>query len=603
MKYIDEKFKDNSPERTVEEIATRLKGIGIELIEEWNDSGVENCHSLRVSTGNYGPGTNGKGVTRAFARASGYGEFIERLQSGLFFYKYQSFECDPEVNLQTYAPDGRYFTVEELEKNAEWFDYLTKEYGITRKALAEQCKMYAHTDDGNVLCIPFYSVFEDKYVYMPAGFIEAMYSANGCCVGNTREEALVHALAEIMERRASIDAIANGKSFPEIPDDVLSKFPVVSNILRQIRESDDFHVSIFDCSIGNGFPVVSTRIIDKKNHKYAVNYAADPVLEIAVQRSLTEIFQGRQLKDFGKNRTSEILASADEKRKATNVINQLENGSGSFTVDYCANELTCDREATSFEDNSGLTNKQLLEKMYELYRRLGKPLYIRNCAFLGFPCYKVIVPGFSESRGMRLTESIQEYALGDMVSKILRDPESVSDDDLNIVFMFDSLISGIFSRRNNFAYLAGLPLDSKKSFFIWYVTMAYCAHRIKSADRLKMYLKVLSDGDFFAGEDIQYFSCVDRYLELKHKGVDKEKIYCILKKFYYEKHVDRLKGLLENGKTPFDEYILKCDGRNCSGCRYKEFCGYETARKVIRAAGKVYSEFKDGQSKDNFIIP
>ena len=85
MRYIDEKFKEKSPEKTVETIRIILKRIGLELEETWNDSGIENCWSLRCNIkGTTEPTANGKGITKDFARASAYGEFIERLQGGLF---------------------------------------------------------------------------------------------------------------------------------------------------------------------------------------------------------------------------------------------------------------------------------------------------------------------------------------------------------------------------------------------------------------------------------------------------------------------------------------------------------------------------------------
>ena len=233
MKYIDEKFKEISPQKTVENIKNILHSVGINISEFWNDSGIENCHSLTISSEKGFPSSNGKGISKDFAQASAYGEFIERLQSGLFFYKYQSFECDPQVNLQCYAPDAKYFTKEELSQNETWIDYIVNNYdGLTKDSLLKQFEMYAHTNDGKILCIPFYNLFENKYAYLPAGFIEHMYSANGCCAGNTKEEALVHAFAEIMERKASILAITSGTPFPEIPDDVLQGFPKVSEILK-----------------------------------------------------------------------------------------------------------------------------------------------------------------------------------------------------------------------------------------------------------------------------------------------------------------------------------------------------------------------------------
>ncbi len=601
MNYIDEKFKDTSPVKTVETIQNLLKNIGLTISENWNDSGVENCCSLRVNAGEIIPGANGKGVSKEFARASAYGEFIERLQSGLFFYKYQSFECDPSVNLQCFAPDAKYFTKEELDETADWMDYILNAYdGLTRQSLLKQFEMYAHTDDGKILCIPFYSLFEDKYVYLPAGFIEHIYSANGCCVGNSEAEALVHAFSEIMERKASIAAVTKGISFPRIPEEVLQSFPTVSKILARLRETDDLDVAIFDCSLGNGFPVISTRIINKNTHGYIVNFAADPVLEIAIQRTLTEIFQARNLKNIAPEQNKVILGSVNDMRSASNVLNQLETGKGYFAADYFADEITCDRKSTDFKDNSGLTNQQLLEKMLELYKEIGKPVLVRNYNFLGFPCYKVIVPGYSESRGMKLTETIQEYGIGHEVSKILRYPQKFTAPDFAVLSMFKKMIANIHSRHNNFKYLAGLPLDGSACDLLINVTFAYCAYVTNDMKTVFENLAALSRKSTISDEDKKYFECVKQYLTLKGSKVDQEKIFCVLNKFHKKQYVQKLEVALKNG-TPFDEYLLKCDTKNCNDCRYKNNCHYDHIRKLIKNAGNIYSKFIDGQNREHFI--
>ena len=119
MAFVDEKYKDCNPETTVKRIRKILDDMQIKVNEYWNESGLENCHSLRLTVADSAIGANGKGVTHDFAAASAYGEFVERFQSGLFLYKFQSIRRDPAMNLHLYAPDSVYMTVEELEKE-DW---------------------------------------------------------------------------------------------------------------------------------------------------------------------------------------------------------------------------------------------------------------------------------------------------------------------------------------------------------------------------------------------------------------------------------------------------------------------------------------------------
>lgn len=603
MQYIDEKYKEVSPTKTVETITCILRNIGIELEESWNESGIEHCWSLRCKVkGANQPGANGKGITKEFARASAYGEFMERLQSGLFFYKFQSIERDESLNLHTYAPDKKYMTVRELIDNGEWMDHLIDTYGqgLTRQEIANQCKMYACTEEDRILTVPFYSLFEDKYVYLPVGFAEHMYSANGCCVGNSKAEAWIHALSEIVERRGNIAMLASGQSAPEIPEEILQHFPTVREILEKIRSHKNLDVKVFDFSNGLGIPVVSTRIINKDNQCYLVNTGADPILEIAVQRTLTEMMQGRNIEHITEKCTSQILNKVSDFPIAHNVLNLLETGHGLFAADFFAEEITSQKEWSGYTKRSEKNNEDLLSSVLEYYKTLNKPVYVRNYSFLGFHCYKFIVPGFSESRAFRLYEKPQEYALGDISSKVLRQPKSANINDLATLIMFYNMIQTARSRSNNFAGLAGIPLDSATGATLLMPTLSYAAYRIGNYKKAIHYIELFLKNSTISDQKRQQFSCIKMYLQLKSGKHADEKIHVILRKFFHSDIVTWLFHSLDDGKTPYDEHLLDCDPTRCATCSHKMNCSYLSCKDIIYAAGRQYSLFVNGQDRLNF---
>lgn len=600
MNYIDEKFKEVTPDSTVEKIRGILSELGIEVQEIWNDSGLDNCWSLVVAANGFFPSSNGKGITKELARASAYGEFMERLQSGLFLYKYQSIQRDPDTNLHSFAPDAKYMTLEEIIENGDWMDAIIDTYGcgLTREKLGQQCKMYAFGSE-KILTIPFYSLFEDKYVYLPAGFVEQMYSANGCCVGNSRVEAWVHALSEIMERKGSTSLLMSGKSAPRIPDEVLQRFPTVMKILEQIKASGNYDVEIFDTSIGNGHPIVSTRIINKDNHTYVVNTGSDPVLEIAIHRTLTEIFQGRNIKTFTARHSGAMLNSINDIPLAHNVLNLLETGNGMFTVDFFTEELGEEKPFVEFPDNSNKTNAELVHNLLDMYRKINKPVYIRNYSYLGFNCYKFVIPGYSESRFLRLTEPFQEYLTADSAAKTLHHPEASSPAELSILLAYHKQIQTIITKRDNFRYLSGIPL--------WYpamlpLSLAYAAYMLGRYKDAIVHLRNLRQSSSFDKEKMEYFACVVRYLELKLAGCAEEKIRIVLRKFYDEKYAGMLFERLDNGSHPFDGFLLRCDCKSCESCPFAQYCGYLSTKDIIAKGGAVYNRFTHGQDKENFII-
>lgn len=605
MHIIDEKFKEVTPSETVKKIQGILHSIGVDVTEKWNDSGLSNCYSLNLHANGGSPFSNGKGVTKEFAQASAYGEFIERLQGGLFFYKNQSFIRNKEVDIHSYAPDVKYMTEEELIENGEWMDYIIESLGnpaVTRKTIAQHCKIYACADDGKILTLPFYSLFENKHVYLPMGFVDQIYATNGCCVGNSRNEAWIHAMSEIMERHYNLKTMTNGQAMPKIPEETLQKYPIVSKVLSEIRQNGDYNVDVFDFSYDTGYPIVSTRIISKKTHKYVAKVAADPVFEIALHRNLTELFQGRNINNVHMSNTGRVL-SAPEKGEGLvkNIFNQLETGDGLHTADYFANELCCTRKAAEFVDNSNKNNDELLQYVLNVFKKIGKPVYVRNFSFLGFPCYRFVVPGFSEALIYKLNEIIPQYAFGDDTAKIAKDITKATNDELNMYLFYSNMIKGFVSKYNHFGKISGVPLTGTANFFLANITRIYATYK------LGRYSEVVKHINNFINsiankEDKRYFSCVNKYMEFVCSGIAPEKIRVILPKFTYEEDANRLFGLLDKGLTPFDEYLLHCDLESCTECQYRDCCAYENIKKMTKKAGAVYDEFVKGQNPAEFII-
>ena len=603
MAHIDEKFKECDPKATVEKIQSILASVGVRVQEKWIDSGVDHCWSLNLSA-NYGtPLSNGKGVTAELARASAYGEFIERMQCGLFLYKNQSILRGKDMSIHSYAPDGKYMTVQELIEQGDWMDHIIAAnpgLNITRYSIAEHCRAYACADDGKILTLPFYSLLEGKHVYLPAAFVEQIYTTNGCCAGNARAESWVHALSEILERYCNQKLLTSGKAAPVIPLEQLRKYPTVASILDQIEAAGEFDVTVFDYSQGLGFPVLATRIISRKTHKYRINVAADPVFEIAVQRTLTEMFQGKRLDNLTDGQDERILAKVTDFPARYNIINQLENGTGLYTADYFANELTCKEAPATFPDNSGKTNKELLEYVLSFYKKLGRPVYVRNYSFLGFHTYKFVVPGISETRAQFLADLLPEYAIGDEVSKTLRDPANATDEDLQLLLQYSQIRSASPRFYGFYARMAGPPLSQSVGAWLIELIRSYCAYRLKDDKKTLAYLR---SAIAKANEEVYaYLSCVAKYLELKIAGVEPEKIRSILQKFYQPADSAKLYGLLGEGKTPFDDFLPRCDYASCEQCQYADRCSYRGVQGMIRSLGKIYSQFTDGQNPETFKI-
>lgn len=597
MQDINIKFKDSPPEVTVARIREILTSAGIGVTEHWNQSGVENCWSLSLTADGARPlAANGKGITRELARASAYGEFIERLQCGLMLYKYQSLARDPALDLESFAPDAKHITTRELIDQGDWMDPIIRAYGgLTREKIAQQCRIYACADEDAIQVVPYYSVFEDKYVYLPAAFAVQAYASNGCCAGNTREEAWIHALSEILERHNTFQILNAGQPVPEIPDSVIRQFPVAAKILDTVRENSALDMAFLDFSMGYDFPVIATRIINKASHSYRINVCADPVLEIAIDRTLTETFQGQKLESIGASHRAAVYEEAGNLSVAHNVFNQLERGNGLFGLDFFTETAT--RPHTDFTDHSSKTNKELLEHMLSIYKEKNLQVYIRNYSFLGFHTYRVIVPGFSEARHYDLQASVSEYALGDRAQAAFRNPTAASDADLLLMLNYYKRMGTVVSKQNNFCVLAGLPMETRNNQLLTAVTLAYAAYRLKKFQLCVDYLKPLCSLRTLSSQDQDYFACVCRFLKLQQSHISPEKITALLNLFYQHTSVELLVHSLQTSGHPFPTYLLRCDTKACSQCPYQTSCSYDRCREIFASVGNAYNAFSQGQKE------
>ena len=102
------RYKEVTPEETVKKLKGLLEKLGIEVEEKWSDESSVGTYSLRVCIKGTDIGQNGKGMTKEFAMASGYAEFFERMQNGIFRFRME--KPTPEIPFIN-SPDEKYLSV------------------------------------------------------------------------------------------------------------------------------------------------------------------------------------------------------------------------------------------------------------------------------------------------------------------------------------------------------------------------------------------------------------------------------------------------------------------------------------------------------------
>lgn len=580
MRKIDEQFKDCSPVETVQRIKNILQENGLYVTEDWFDSHVQNCYSLRVSIDNTRFGTNGKGVTKELANASAHAELMERLQSGIMGRDSLTYSDSTPMDSKTLLEKCYSFLARTCSV-VEKFEHIR----YTPEQLAEFCMGY---EGGGTYtnALPFYSVTEDKMTYVPERLLIPLYSSTGNCAGNTAEEAIVQGLSEIIERWFQRHFLCLDMVPPTIPDEYLKNYARAYETITDIR-SKGYEVIIKDCSMGSGYPVIATAIIDKKKHAYHVHMGASPVFEIALGRSLTETFQGRLIESV-----ADTTLSESAKNDSTIYRKAYKQGRGAYPIEFFTDDSTY--PFVPFPDRTNLDNKALLRYAVDFIKSRNMHMYIRDVSHLGFHSYKIIVPDMCKADFDILTSALGISGLqGDTMHAEL-DLVNASEEQL-----FELQLLNLY-RVNNFLInndplcfaMMLLPVAAtvQKDRAIGYAHLAYVDWQCGNYSQVMTYAKVIQAQGVSGISD--FCSC---FLKAKSMLDDEEKIEAILRKlsiFYDEDTIAEVKDVLVNEKNPFAKYVVRCGRENgCEECAYTNECCVRQQRKLMNLVNQHIQTF------------
>ena len=565
MTVLDTNFKDDSPLNTVERIREILRSYGISTEESWSESGVPHCYSLRVSVSGTEFGTNGKGVTRELALASAYGELAERLQFG------RNLQTNNQKDGSLYAndPKGIYLSAQELlSRNRQWYSRYVKDLeALTGKKLTEEELLQQYCDEqGNIPVTPFYCVNKHSHEYLPTELVNTVYGTNGCAAGNTVEEALVQAISEIVERNFCERILLQEIAVPDIPEEVLRSCTVAYEIITFLR-SQNFRVIVKDCSLGTKFPVVCVWLINQDTGRYHTHFGAYPNFEIALQRTLTETFQGRSLQQIAKfvDFTRRKAEGFDLGKRVEQLVWGTVERSPEFFVDATADYV----EHKKF---SGKNNRELLKECVEFLSQQGYDVLVHDYSCLGFPTYQVIVPGYSESLTYRMDPKQSDTRYRRYTERVLRDPSAATMEELMGFMMSLNQGRNAKTAPQTFSAQANLParLSQSQERYFLNAAMAHITYTLgRNAETVVCIDKMLSEG---VEKDEEHLICIKRYLSLRADRYDESSIRAILEYFHEPETVRRLYAAISEKKNLLDPFVVRCDMRCDDSCLIRGTC-------------------------------
>ncbi|MGN0648824.1 MAG: YcaO-like family protein [Oscillospiraceae bacterium] len=577
--YEKSKFKTTTPEKTVERLKQVLDSVGFEPEEMDIQSGVGSICSLRVTLKNTNIGQNGKGAAANYARASGYAELMERLQTGYLFQHSFDDEISHCGGFRA-GPDERLATASELKELGgklleDSVRAIIRESGGMSFMPVDVSEYISRWDfaaeNGKFPALPFVSLTDGKTEYLPDCIYRAFYFTNGSCAGNCREEALVQGMSEVAERWAANRILTKKLTPPVIPDEAIQGIPTLAETVREFRMHDEYSLRIMDASCGMGLPVICAAVIDKSTGGVTLRFGAHPRFEVALERTLTEILQGKNIDSMHYSPRYD-LTNDDYSQNVVNRFNFLKDATGVFPSELFGSAPSW--ELTAFEKAPENAQGQL-EFMLALYKKLNWTPYVRDCSFLGFNTYHIVVPGESMIFNFG-AERLTEKRLAASVQPTLRNMAAASEEERQKAMRYVKLKSG-WSLENSFGFMAGLPYYPKllgidlDGYLIMAMYDIHCGNYAEAVSILGRY----SYGRSGAATAL---NVLRQLVDVKGKSGDIDKAADFLRVMFSEKYVNEALAVLNDplGALP------KLNCFDCENCREKGKCKMVYAAPVMK---------------------
>ncbi|TMN88605.1 OsmC domain/YcaO domain-containing protein [Pseudoalteromonas phenolica] len=383
--------KDLPLEQTIANMTSVMEDLGMKIeISSWRNI-VPNVWSLHIrDAASEMCFTNGKGATKESALCSALGEFIERLSCN-FFYNDQFFGTEIANAEFVHYPNEKWFKPnEEDELPTEILDEYTREIYDPE---GELCGSHLiDTNSGNVergICsIPYTRHSDGETVYFPTNLIENLFLSNGMSAGNNLAEAKVQCLSEIFERAVKRQIIEQEIVLPDVPQAVLDKFPGIVEGIQGLEEQG-FPVVVKDASLGGQFPVMCVTLMNPKTGGVFASFGAHPSFEVALERSLTELLQGRSFE--GLNDVPKPTFNSMAVQEPENFVEHFIDSTGKISWRFFSAKH--DYEFVEW-DFSGTTEEES-DKLFGILESMDKEAYVAEFTHIGNAC-RILVPDYSE---------------------------------------------------------------------------------------------------------------------------------------------------------------------------------------------------------------
>ena len=417
--------KDASLESTISTMQQKLAIRGFHLDESSWLNPVESIWSVHVRDRDCPMlFANGKGATMLAARASALGEFFERLGTHYFWTHFYLGETRANRTFVHY-PQERWFAPtddghwpDEL-LNPELQAFYNPEGEIDSDVLVD---LNSGNVDRGICALPYIRLRDGAKTWIPVNIIGNLYVSNGMAAGNTMLEARSQALSEIFERHIKYRIIREGLCLPEVPDEVIARYPGIAAGIKGLRDAG-FGILVRDASLGGRYPVMNVTLLHPKDQGVFPSFGAHPRFEVALERALTELLQGRALESL--EGFPEPGFDMEEIALASNLEIHFVDSSGVVSWNFLS-----DKPDYPFADwNFSSTTAEDYAWLCQCIEGEGKDIYVADFAEQGAYSCRILVPGMSEIYPVEDLEW-ENNSVGNQIRPALVDLHALTDAEI-----------------------------------------------------------------------------------------------------------------------------------------------------------------------------
>lgn len=244
-------------------------------------------------------------------------------------------------------------------------------------------------EERGICALPFTRQSDGEVVYIPMNIIANLYVSNGMSAGNTRYEARVQGLSEVFERYIKNRIISEAISLPLIPEEVMARYPHVQEAIATL-ETAGYPIFAYDASLGGQYPVICVVLFNPENGSCFASFGAHPMFGVALERTVTELLQGRSLKDLDVFLPPSF--DNDEVAEHANLETHFIDSSGLISWDLFKTEADYEFADWNFGDDT----EQEFAGLMSIFADEGAEVYIADYEHLGVYACRILVPGMSE---------------------------------------------------------------------------------------------------------------------------------------------------------------------------------------------------------------